>query len=190
MPTRSDIIAELFEALPQVEDFPLDTQQLWDAFNKATKAKDIKLRKLSQSKKDAEDKGPKQVSGYNLFMQHFYETRQTIPEETSDKKKFLMQMLKEQWSVVKQNPEEHATWEHKATALNESNGFFKKVVLPKKLKPPSYASRIRSWNEQVEIMMTLDDPEQIAAHKAHMKELFPEGKPVKPEKKQKDDELC
>jgi len=55
MPTRSDIIAELFEALPQVEDFPLDTQQLWDAFNKATKAKDIKLRKLSQSKKVADN---------------------------------------------------------------------------------------------------------------------------------------
>ena len=40
---RTSHITEAFEALPQVEGFPLTTEQLWEYFNKAAKDKDIKI---------------------------------------------------------------------------------------------------------------------------------------------------
>ena len=54
---RTSHITEAFEALPQVEGFPLTTEQLWEYFNKAAKDKDIKIRKLTVKgeKKSAED---------------------------------------------------------------------------------------------------------------------------------------
>ena len=111
---RASYIKEAFEALPQVEGFPLTTEQLWEYFNKATKSKDIKIRKLCEknSEKTAE-KGPKRLSGYNIFQKEF--TGDT-PEGVG-----VMTHKAAAWKALPQ--EEKDKFNERATQENKSNGF-------------------------------------------------------------------
>ena len=111
---RTSHITEAFEALPQVEGFPLTTEQLWEYFNKAAKDKDIKIRKLTVKgeKKSAED-GPKRLSGYNLFTKEY---SGEIPEGVG-----VMTHKAAAWKALPK--EEQAKFAERANEENKANGI-------------------------------------------------------------------
>jgi hypothetical protein len=135
---RTTQITEVFDALPQLEGFPLTTEQLWEYFNKATKDKNISLRKLSEKKEDklehSADKGPKRKNGYNLYVAEF---AGILPEGIS--KKDRLKHIGAEWKKL--SPEEQAPWQHKAQLENDSNGLQQK---PKKL---TYNEKLELWEE-------------------------------------------
>ena len=112
---RASYIKEAFEALPLVEGFPLTTDQLWEYFNKATKSKDIKIRKLSEknSEKKTAESGPKRISGYNIFTKEF---TGEIPEGVG-----VMTHKAAAWKALPQ--EEKDKFNERATETNKSNGY-------------------------------------------------------------------
>ena len=111
---RASYIKEAFEAIALVEGFPLTTDELWEYFNKATKSKDITLRKLSEpKKKKTAESGPKRLSGYNIFTSKF---TGDIPEGVG-----VMTHKAAAWKAL--SKEEQAVWNEQATETNKSNGY-------------------------------------------------------------------
>ena len=154
---RASYIKEAFEALPLVEGFPLTTEQLWEYFNKAAKSKDIKIRKLSEknSEKTAE-KGPKRISGYNIFTKEF---TGDIPEGVQG-----MTHKAAVWKALSE--EEKAKFNERATETNKSNGYEPKA---KKL---TYDQLIEAYWDKLE-KWAQEDPETRGE------------KPERPEKKKR-----
>jgi hypothetical protein len=111
---RASYITEAFEAIAKVEDFPLTIDELWEYFEKATKHKNIKIRKLSEKKPEkTAEKGPKRLSGYNLFTKEFKEKG---PEGVG-----VMTHKAAAWKAL--SKEEQAVWNEQATETNKSNGY-------------------------------------------------------------------
>lgn len=111
---RASYIKEAFEAIALVEGFPLTTDQLWEYFDKAAKSKDIKIRKLSEKKPEkTAEKGPKRLSGYNLFTKEF---TGEIPEGVG-----VMTHKASAWKALSQ--EEKNEFNERATQENKSNGI-------------------------------------------------------------------
>ena len=128
---RTAQITELFDALPSVEGFPLTTEQLWEYFNKACSNKDIKLRKLTVKKDDKPptDKGPKRLTGYNIFTRDF---KDTIPDGVK-----IMTHKAQLWKNL--SKEEQAPYNLKALKENEANGITPKI------KTPTFEERCAIW---------------------------------------------
>jgi hypothetical protein len=148
---RTAQITEVFEALPQIEGFPLTTEQLWSYFKLATKDKNIGLRKLSEKKELKADNSTtvKRRSGYNLYLSSF---KKEIPEGID-----RMTHIGAEWQKL--SPEEKEPYEKEATDMNASNGIHKK---PKKL---TYQERCaiweREWKEWVHADHDTRGPEPI-----------------------------
>ena len=128
--TRGQHIDDLFNALPQVEGFPLTSEQLWDYFNKACKNPDISCRKISTKKdKSADDSGPKRISGYNLFTKEY---SGEVPEGTK-----RITHTSSVWKAL--TAEERTAFNERATKENEVNGIqAKKPAL-------TYEQRLAEW---------------------------------------------
>lgn len=154
---RASYIKEAFEALPLVEGFPLTTDQLWEYFEKAVKSKDIKIRKLNEknSEKTAE-KGPKRLSGYNIFTKEF---TGDIPEGIG-----VMTHKAAVWKALSE--EEKAKFNERATEQNKSNGYEPKA---KKL---THDQLLEAYWDKLEKWVT-EDPETRGE------------KPERPEKKKR-----
>ena len=131
---RASYIKEAFEAIALVEGFPLELHQLWEYFEKATKSKDIKIRKLSE--KTAE-KGPKKINGYNLFTKVFTEKG---PEGVG-----VMTHKAAAWRAL--SKEEQAKYNERADETNKSNGF--EPTKPKKITHEqlmeAYWTKFEKW---------------------------------------------
>ena len=137
---RTDIIKEVFEAIPQIEGFPLTTEQLWEYFEKASKKKDIKLRKLSTKKEDKSSEGPKRLTGYNVFTRDF---KCDIPDGIK-----VMTHKSQLWKKL--TSDEQAPYIQKAQLENDANGLETK---PKKL---TFEERCANWETEFKIWALAD----------------------------------
>ncbi len=154
---RASYIKEAFEAIALVEGFPLTTDQLWEYFDKAAKSKDIKIRKLSEKNPEkTAEKGPKRLSGYNLFTKEFKEKG---PEGVG-----VMTHKAATWKTLSQ--EEKDKFNERATQENKSNGFepkAKKITHDQLME--AYWPKLEKW--------VTEDPETRGE------------KPERPEKKKR-----
>ena len=133
------------------------TDQLWEYFDKAAKSKDIKIRKLSEKNPEkTAEKGPKRLSGYNLFTKEFKEKG---PEGVG-----VMTHKAAVWQTLSQ--EEKDKFNERATQENKSNGFeskAKKITHDQLME--AYWTKFEKWAQ--------DDPETRGE------------KPERPEKKKR-----
>lgn len=154
---RASYITEAFDAIALVEGFPLTTDELWEYFDKATKSKVIKIRKLSEKnpEKTAEN-GPKKISGHNLFIKEF--------KEKGPKGVTVMAHRNSIWNTLSE--EEHDEWSERANERNKSNGYEPTV------KKVTHEQLIGAYFDTFEKWVT-EDPETRGS------------KPERPEKKKK-----
>ena len=142
---RTAQITEVFEALPQLEGFPLTTEQLWDFFKLATKDKNINLRKLSEKKDHTADNSTtvKRKTGYNLYLASFKD----LPEGLDKNQR--MAHIGAEWKKL--SSEEKEAYNKTATDMNASNG-----IQPKS-KKLTYQERCAIWETEFK-EWALSDP--------------------------------
>jgi hypothetical protein len=151
---RASYIKEAFEAIALVEGFPLTTDELWEYFNKATKSKDITLRKLSEpKKKKTAESGPKRLSGYNIFTSKF---TGDIPEGVG-----VMTHKAAAWKAL--SKEEQAVWNEQATETNKSNGYEPKA------KKITHAQLVTAW--QCSLEEWVQEPPETRGEKPEYPEM-------------------